>query len=105
MNKNLIHLGPLVLIIAGYFWSAHINPGALVSYNIGFGIGMFLIPAIPGLIIALIKRSFSKKKAIEGDIDVLDGEEPKMKKTPFMFYFSLYSTIIGIFMFLAIITS
>ena len=105
MNKKLIHLGPLALVICGYFWSAHINPGSSLNYNIGFGVGMFLIPAIPGLIFALIHRSLAKKKAVENNSDVLDEAEPVMKKNSFMFYFSLYSTIIGILMFMAVMSS
>lgn len=105
MNKNLIHLGPVALIIVGYFWSAHINPGALVTYNIGFGFGMFLLPAIPGLIFALIHRSFSKKKTVDGNSEVLDDKEMVKKKNSFMFYFSLYSTLIGAVMFAGVMSS
>lgn len=107
MNRKLIHLGPLALIIAGVFWSNHINPGATMGYNLGFGFGMFLVPAIPGLIIALIHRSMSKKKADESvGVDVIDSpNEPVMKKKSFLFYFSLYTTILGALMFIAVMNS
>ncbi len=107
MNRKLIHIGPLALIIAGVFWSMHINPGATMAYNIGFGFGMFLVPAIPGLIIALIHRSMSRKKVEENaEVDVIDGpNEQVMKKKSFLFYFSLYTTILGALMFFAVMNS
>ena len=99
MSKKLIHLGPLALIIMGFFWSMHINLGATFLYNLGFGCGLFLIPAIPAIILAGVHKSFSKKKAIEN----AESGEVKMKRTSYMLLFSTYCTLLGIILFVILL--
>ena len=96
-------MGLLLLIVLGFYWSTVINPGQNAAHHFGFGLGMFLIPAIPSFIIAGIHRSMSKKKAQELDFGTLDGEEPKMKKTSYWIYFSSYCTALGLALFLILI--
>ena len=103
MNKRYIHFGLLLLIALGYYWSTVINPGQNAAHHFGFGLGMFLIPAIPSFIIAAIHRGMSKKKAQENDLNTLDGEEPKMKKRSYWIYFSSYCTAIGLALFLILV--
>ena len=96
MNKNLIHIGPILVAGMGVYWSSLINPGATLKYNIAFGLAITLIPILLSFFLAGMHRGVTKKKIVG---EVAEGQEPSIKKTSYWYYFSLYCTLLGLILY------
>ena len=92
--KKAVYFGPLVILIAGYFWSDHINNGSL-TYNLVFSLFLFIVLAIPSFLLAGGHKLFSKRKVTINE----DNETVVGKKKSYWFLFSLWVTILGLGLF------
>ena len=92
--KKLVYFGPLAVLVAGYFWSDHINQGSFV-YNLLFAVFLFIVIALPSFLLAGGHKLFSKKKVTLNE----ENEKVVGKKKAYWFLFSLYVTILGLILF------
>ena len=105
MNNKGIYFGPFVVLGLDYYWSTLVNPFANGAYNFGFGLGMFLIIAIPCAIVAAIHQRMTNKNLVDPSADLLEDVSKPKKRRGFFFFFSSYITVVGIALFFFLLIS
>ena len=90
--KKLVYFGPLLIWGYGIFWTTLTFTDPSIVWCLFWGFVLFLIAAVPAFLIAGGAKMFSKKPKEDGE-----------KKSSYWYYFSLYTTIIGILLFSAMV--